>query len=103
MVPLGILGDFMKNVVAAFCMVAFFVACGDEGSSTESSQENEPVAFEYGRGENAELQDGFQIVHPCKMRQEAQFIFADKLPDGVIPFLWFCVVDKRQICVHFPA
>ena len=37
----------MKNVVGAFCMVAFLVACGDDGSSTDSSQENAPV-FEYG-------------------------------------------------------
>ncbi len=44
---MGILGVFMKNVVAAFCMVAFLVACGDDGSSTDSSQESAPV-FEYG-------------------------------------------------------
>ena len=38
----------MKRFLTAFCMVVLLVACGDEGSSTESSQENEPVAFEYG-------------------------------------------------------
>ena len=40
--------DYMKKFLAAFCMVAFFVACGDEGSSADSSQDKDQVSFEYG-------------------------------------------------------
>lgn len=43
---------FMKNIFAkrsivAFCILTFLAACGDNGSSTDDSQENTPV-FEYG-------------------------------------------------------
>lgn len=43
------------------------------------------------------------MIHAGEVRQKAQFIFFDKLSDCLVPFVWLCVVDVRQVIRHVPV